>query len=210
MSAEGLYLSTLEWHRREPPEANRRPAALLLGQGEPFPHYQLAELPDGGQIIAPVLTLPTLTRGRVIAVERERRIPELGRYVIHVGLALSGLASWPLLWRLDPSRIEYENEFRLLTTPGTSAWVGDSIDAGVRRVWRHLLESERLHVHLVDAWQEDDERLPLLRPGQRVEIYGPVAALAVTVPESGACEILFSEVDPPECWCIHPLSIKFV
>lgn len=209
MSAEELYLNEIEWQKRRPPATNRRPAPLPLARGEAYPHYQLDELADGRRIIAPVLTLPTLIRGRVIAAERDRD-ESLGSHVVHVGLALAGLASWPVLWRLDPSRIEYQDQFRLLTTPGAAGYVTDSlIETGVRKIWRSLLSSERLHVHLVDAWREEDERL-LLQPGQRIEVYGPVCALAVAEPDSGACEILFSEVDPPECWCIYPLRIDAV
>lgn len=202
------YLAEIEWQQRKPPEINRRRAPLFLGRGEAFPHYELETLADGSHVIAQVRSMPILVQGRVIYAERDL---EFGRHVIHVGLALSGLASWPLLWRLDPSRLEYEEEFRFLVTPGSDARVlTGAVDAGIWRIWRSILSSKRLHVHLIDTWDEDDERLPLLQRGRRVEIYGPVAALAAVPPEPDDCEILFSELDPPECWCVHPLSIKSI
>lgn len=198
-AAEDRYLHELAWHQRRPPERNQRPVRLPLLKDDAYPHYVLDELADGTQVIAQVHTPPALIRGRVIAVDIDR---EQGEHVVHVGLALAGAASWPLLWRIDASRIEYEREFRMLTTP---IWHGvDAFTAGLARLWRG---SERLHVHLLSRWHADDERLRLLRRGKRVEVYGPVATLASLTPGAGTCEPLFSEVDPPECWCIHPLSI---
>lgn len=208
-AAEQRYLTELDWHKLQPPEINQRPAPLPLARGEDWPHYELAELDDGRKVIAPVYSVPTRIRGRVLCAEFDRA-PELSDHVLHVGLAMAGPASWPLLWRLDPSQIVYENEFRFLVTPGwfTTYNYGDAIGAGMARLRQNFHKSERLHVHLVAAWQEDNERLQLLSRGSVVEIYGPVCALVAH--GDGEPEILFSEVDPPECWCIHPLAIKSV
>lgn len=208
MSAEQLYLSELKWHKRRPPEINRRPAPLMLARGEGWPHYEVAEYGDYRKIIAPVYSVPTRIRGRVLCAEFDRA-PELSDYVLHVGLALDGPASWPLLWRLDRSYITYDGDLRLLVTPGWFMPVSSPVDAGIARLRHGFHESERLHVHLIDAWQRDDERLAHLRRGQMVEVYGPVCALAMANQENEPdMDILFSELERPECWCIYPLRIE--
>lgn len=206
MSAEEFYLRELEWQKRRPPEVNRRPAPLPLAQAEGWPHYGLAEQHDDGRrIVAPVYSVPTLIRGRVLCAEFDRD-SDLRCYVLHVGLALSGPASWPGLWRLDRSYITHDDDLRLLVTPGWFVTYHDAAGAGVARLRQHFHESERLHVHLIDVWRDDDERLPLLKRGQRVEIYGPVCSLAAADREN-ELDILFSELERPECWCIYPLRI---
>lgn len=197
MSAAQSYEAAVRW---QTPEINQRPAPLFPAPGEDYPCYQLDR-----EHVALIHSVPARIRGRVLYAERERD-PSLRDYVLHVALALSRPASWPVLWRLDRTRLEYSGAYRVAVTPGYTLSYSDAAGQfAARLVYRH--RSNLLHVHLIDRWPLADERLTTLKRGARIEIRGAVCTLARGEP-SGHVEPLFFEVEPPECWCIHPLEIS--
>lgn len=185
-----------------PPPVNQRPGwldgATVQEPGE-YPYFFLARASDGREVRALIRTAPCLIRGRVVAVERDRFMPD---FVVNVGLALSGFASLPFMWRLaTPRQVYLEQDDGLVARALAWSFSPVGLLAGLIR------RSQFLHIHLFRDWSENRAALDRLQQlGEVVEIKAAVAALAAVDMETGEHEILFQETD--ECWCAYPLTIR--
>lgn len=139
MSAAQRYEAALSWRT---PEVNQRPTPLFPAPGEGYPCYPLDE-----QHVALIHSVPARLRGRVLFAERDRD-PALRDYVMHVAIALSGPASWPVLWRLDRTRLEYSGAYRVAATPGHTLAYSDAAGQFAARL-AYRYRGNLLHVHLI-------------------------------------------------------------